>query len=110
MSVSQPIIAASSLSRRAVKTVAIPVTSTAPPGGRFVVVDGAVTAIDQNPKREGQLLAYQAPGENLIADLYVVVMDGGELRWVPVLPAVIPTDPRSGKPKDPLYDLYGLYS
>ena len=110
MSISQPIIAASSLSRRAVKTVVIPVTSTAPPSPRFAVVDGTLTVIPQLPEREGQLLACKASGENQVVDLYVVVTVDGTLTWVPVLPTVIPIDPRSGKPKDPLYDFYGLYA
>lgn len=110
MSISQPIIASPSLSRRAVKTVVIPVSSTAPPSGRITVVDGSMEYIPQTPDREGQLLAYKAPSENQVVDLYVVVLVEGVLKWVPVLPAVIPMDPRTGKAKDPLYDFYGLYA
>ena len=110
MSISQPIIAASSLSRRAVKTVVIPVSSVVPPLARQSTVNGEITVVLQNPEREGQLLAYQPPGETQIANLYAVVTVDGILTWVPVLPSVIPIDPRSGKPKDPLYDFYGLYA
>ena len=110
MSISQPIIAASSLSRRAVKTVIIPVSSTAPPNPREIVVNGKLETVSQSPEREGQLLAYKASGENQVVDLYVVVTVDGALTWVPVLPAVIPIDPRTGKAKDPLYEFYGLYA
>jgi hypothetical protein len=110
MSISQPIIATPTISRRAVKTVVIGVTSIRPPETRLITVDGAVAWISQIPEREGQLLAYQAPGETQIVDLYVVVTVDAGLQWVPVLPAVTPIDPRSGKPKDPLYDFYGLHS
>jgi hypothetical protein len=110
MSISRPIIAAPSLSRRAVKTVVIPVSSTIPPKTRITNIGGEIATISQAAEREGQLLAYQAPGENQIVDLYVVVTVDEVLVWVPVLPSVIPIDPRSGKPKDPLYDFYGLYA
>jgi hypothetical protein len=110
MSISQPIIATPTVSRRAVKTVVIGVTSTRPPGTRVTTVDGVITITDQIPEREGQLLAYQAPGETQIVDLYVVVTVNAGLQWVPVLPSVVPIDTRSGKPKDPLYDFYGLHA
>ena len=110
MSISQPIIAASSLSRGAVKTVVIPVSSTVPPADRVVAIDGVATVISQSPEREGQMIAYRASGELQLVDLYVVVDIEGVLTWVPVLPSVIPIDPRSGKMKDPLYDIYGLHA
>ncbi len=110
MSISQPIIASPSLSRRAVKTVVIPVSSIAPPSSRPTAVNGSLEFISQAPVREGQLLAHKASGENQFVDLYVVVLVKGSLKWVPVLPTVIPIDPRSGKAKDPLYDFYGLYA
>lgn len=34
----------------------------------------------------------------------------GKLSWAPVVPNTVPIDLRSGKPKDPLYNFYGLHA
>ena len=88
------------------------ITGTEPPEQRIYSLNGSPQIEEQNPEREGQMLFYQAPnaGQNVI--MYVVVdYDGqGTLRWAPVVPNTVPVDPRSGKPKDPLYDFYGLHA
>ena len=88
------------------------ITGTEPPNTRIYSLDGVLQIEEQNPEREGQMLFYQAPNSGQTVIMYVVVdYDGqGTLRWAPVVPNTIPVDPRSGKPKDPLYDFYGLHS
>lgn len=112
MTVSKPIVAAPSKSRAATRMVIGKITGTEPPGTRFYVANGGIALDAQAPEREGQMLFYQAPnsGQNVI--MYVVVdYDGqGTLQWAPVVPNTIAVDLRTGKPKDPLYDFYGLHS
>ena len=112
MTVHKPIIVAPSKTRQQVRMVIGKITATEPPNTRFYVLDGEVVAESQEAEREGQMLFYQASnsGQNVI--MYVAVdYDGqGTLQWAPVVPNTIAFDPRSGKPKDPLYDFYGLHA
>ena len=112
MTISRPIIVAPSKARQDVRMVVGQITGTAPPEPRRFVQNGLLAVLPQDPEREGQMLFYQAPdsGQNVI--MYVVVnYDGqGTLQWAPVVPNTVAIDPRSGKPKDPLYDFYGLYA
>ncbi len=88
------------------------ITGTEPPNDRVYSLNGVLQIEEQNPEREGQMLFYQAPNSGQTVVMYVVVdYDGlGTLKWAPVVPNTVPIDPRSGKPKDPLYDFYGLYA
>ena len=112
MTVSKPIIVAPSRTRQQVRMVVGKITSTEPPKTRTYSLNGVLQIEEQNPEREGQMLFYQAPNSGQTVIMYVVVdYDGqGTLRWAPVVPNTIPFDPRSGKPKDPLYDFYGLHA
>ena len=112
MTVSKPIIVAPSKSREEARMVVGKITGTAPPNKRRYNDNGTLVYENQDPEIEGQMLFYRAPnsGQNVI--MYVVVdYDGqGTLRWAPVVPNTAAVDLRTGKPKDPLYDFYGLHS
>lgn len=112
MTVSKPIIVAPSKSRQETRMVIGRITGTEPPLQRRNVINGVLVFESQDPRREGQMLFYQAPNSGQTVIMYVVVdYDGqGTLQWAPVVPNTIPIDPRSGKPKDPLYDFYGLHA
>ena len=112
MSVSNPIIAAKSRTRKNTRMVVGKITSVEPPETRVFVKDGVLQSEEQLPEIEGQMLFYRPPNSGQTVIMFVVVdYDGeGTLRWAPVVPNTVPIDFRSGKPKDPLYDFYGLHA
>lgn len=108
MSISRNIIdSGPSFSRKEVKTVAVVIAGVAPPES-FLGKDksGVFGLISQEPEREGQILVHR-DGSSLEVVIYVVVNPSGTLFWAPVSQYGEITDPRTGEPKDPLYDLYG---
>ena len=113
MSISNPIVASPTKTRRSIGMTVGRITSTIPPGIRtYVDDDGLFRAELQAAEREGQMLFYQVPGGGRQIIMYVVVNYDlqGTLKWAPVVPNTVPVDPRSGKPKDPLYNFYGLHA
>ena len=112
MTVSKPIIVAKSRTRQDTRMVIGKITSVEPPGERIYSEGGLIRTDEQLPEIEGQMLFYKPynSGGNVI--MFVVVdYDGeGTLQWAPVVPNTVPIDLRSGKPKDPLYDFYGLHA
>ena len=115
MAINSPIIAASSTVTKAeVETVIVATTSTIPPSGDLKVVDGVLVALDQEPKREGQMIVYvdQSDRLNRIALMYVVIAKPGSesLIWKKVSNWGVVTDPRTGLPKDPRTDFYSIFA
>lgn len=115
MAINSPIIAASSTVTRAeVKTVIVPTTSTIPPNGELKVVDGVLVALDQGPKREGQMIVYvdQSDPLNRIALMYVVIAEPVSefLIWKRVSNWGVVTDPRTGLPKDSRTGFYSIFA
>jgi hypothetical protein len=111
MSISNPIIVAPTKTRRSIGMTVGHITSAIPPDSRvYVDKDGLVQAETQLPEREGQMLFYQGDGGQIIMYVVVDFDQQGTLQWAPVVPNTVPIDPRSGKPKDPLYNFYGLHA
>jgi len=106
MSINSPIIAGSpAVTRGSTATVAIDITSTAPPAPDRDFVDGSVVLIPQEPRFEGQILVYKE-GDTDKVIMYVVVDSGHGygftlLSWKVVQNWGIVIDPRTGKRKDP---------
>ena len=72
-------------------------------GPPFVVGFPAVVTYD--PQWHGQMIfTYNIELDSVT--IYVAYDDGTELSWKRVNAGAVITDPRTGKPKDPYYDLY----
>jgi hypothetical protein len=107
MPINDPLIAGIKTTARAnAKTVAAKITSIPPPQDEYAVVDGVITAINQRPEREGQIIIYRN-GTDLTGTMYVVIKDSvGFLLWKPVENWGVVIDPRTGLKKDPNLSFY----
>lgn len=112
MAIEKPIIDAPAVTRGQVKTVIGVLTDTIPPAAAILSVNGKLEIITQEPDFEGQM-AFMESEDGLSVAPYIVVaiydlppLTGSSLEWRRIFSAGIITDPRTGEPKDPLYDLY----
>lgn len=110
MTTQNPIVFAdSTLSRAQAETIVAVLSSAVPPAGYFVKVDGEWGFYFQKPKHEGQIAFVEAE-DNRSVDMYVVVntdvLPAVTLEWRKVTRTGTVTDPRTGKPKDPLLNFY----
>jgi hypothetical protein len=110
MSIQNPIVSAGATSRKTkTQTTVCPVIEAdGPPNWIVVKQEEGETVIEQyNPQWKGQMMFVKKSDLQTVI-IYIVVDAGdfGDLIWVPVRPAGTITDPRTGKPKDPYYDLY----
>lgn len=110
MTIQNPIIfAGSTLSRAQVETIVAVLSSEVPPSGYYVQVDGEWGFYLQEPENEGQIAFVEAE-DNRSVDMYVVIntdsLPAVTLEWRKITRTGTVTDPRTGKPKDPLFDFY----
>ena len=106
MAIQKAIVDAPAVTRSQVQTVIGLITDVAPPGTVVRNVDGVLLMRQLTPDREGQMVFVQA-ADGLSVMLYIVVLIAGtQLQWRRVFSTGVITDPRTGQPKDPLYDLY----
>lgn len=104
MTIQNPIIdAGATVSRSEAKTVLATITDIVPPDPSFTTAGGSFTNVDQSPQREGQMLFVESPDGSYVTP-YIVIMTGSGLAWRRVFGVGVELDPRTGKPKDPLYD------
>lgn len=110
MTIQNPTIAAgSTLTRSQAETVVAVLSDAVPPNGYVVAVDGELQFYFQEAEREGQIAFVQ--DSNLTSvDMYVVVSINSILEWRKITRTGVITDPRSGEPKDPLFDFYSELS
>lgn len=112
MAIQRPILDAPAVTRGQVKTVIGLLTNAAPPETAIVAIDGTLQAVEQLPMREGQM-AFTESEDGLSVIPYIVVaipnappLNDSTLEWRRVFSAGEITDPRTGQPKDPLYNFY----
>ncbi len=116
MSIQNPILAAGpTLSRAQVETVVARLSGTLPPDAIIDVVDGSIVSISQSAVTEGEIALVESDDGRSVS-MYVVVTvmiaqsdtSAGtpDLQWRKITRTGTVTDPRSGKPKDPLFDFY----
>lgn len=91
------------LSRAEVKTVLGLISTVVPPEPTVDTSNGIIAPVDQTAQREGQMIFVESSDSSYVTP-YVVVTIGDELLWKRVFSAGVIQDPRTGKPKDPLYD------
>ena len=105
MTIQNPIIDAGPTAPRSeIKTVLGRTSYVAPPDFYNKTEGGQVVTVSQEAEREGQLI-FVVSADGLSASPYIVVkILGGVLVWRRIFTAGVTQDPRTGKPKDPLYD------
>ncbi len=99
------IAAGLTLTRSQAETVVVVLSDAVPPNGYVVVVDGQPEFYLQIAEKEGQM-AFVENSDLTGVDMYVVVNVNSTLAWRKITRSGVITDPRSGKPKDPLFDFY----
>ena len=106
MSISKPIIDSGPTQPRAeAKIVVGRISPVAPPASYLMMIDDEVATISNLPEREGQFVFVQKNGA-LSVSMYIVIQGPVELEWKRVYSSGVIQDPRTGKPKDPLYGLF----
>ena len=108
MSIQNPIIAAGpSIQKVDTGVTRCPLIEvTTPPPWTIVNLENGLLQVKSYPPQwAGQMIFTKNP-DLYTVNIYIVVDIDGELVWKPVKPIGVTTDPRTGKPKDPLYDLY----
>jgi hypothetical protein len=122
MAVQNPIVAAGpTISRAEVKTVAARLSRTVPADADLDFVDGSVVSTPQPAEIEGQMVFVEASDGRSVSMYVVVTVIKGQsdaapgteaspgtpsLEWRKITRTGTVTDPRTGKPKDPLFDFY----
>ncbi len=111
MAINSPIIdAGPTIQKVDTLTVIAPLVEVATPGSfdYFRMVDGVPDFGTVQPRWEGQLLFVKLKNVQQVT-IFVAIEDDsspGVLAWKEAETGVTYTDPRTGKAKDPLYDLY----
>ena len=106
MAINKPIIdSGPTQSRAEAKMVVGRIALVAPPEPYVAKVNGQLTGFSNDAEREGQFV-FVKPDGALSVSMYIVIQGPTELEWKRVYSAGLITDPRAGKAKDPLFDLY----
>jgi hypothetical protein len=104
MTIQTPIIdAGATVSRAEVKTVLGSISDVVPPTSFLAIENGQLVNKSQDPLREGQMVFVESSDGSYVTP-YIVVTVATELTWKRIFSAGVTQDPRTGKPKDPLYD------
>jgi hypothetical protein len=104
MTIQNPIIAAgATVSRAEARTVLGLISDVVPPESQPTIENGQLVIQSQDPLREGQMVFVESSDGSYVTP-YIVVTVATELVWKRVFSAGVTQDPRTGKPKDPLYD------
>lgn len=109
MAINNPIIDAGPTIRKVdTPFVACPIIETEgpPPLWTRVVTDGVLEAVYYDPQWQGQMIFTVPTGTTNVVIYIAVETSASFLEWKEVSTGVVYEDPRTGKEKDPTYDLY----
>lgn len=111
MTINSPIIdAGPTVGKADVRSVVCPLIEPFGPGtdSRFdtrSVVDGSSSYLTYTAQWHGQMIFTLSPDVNQVL-MYIAIEVDGDITWKEVSVGAVYEDPRTGKEKDPNYDLY----
>ena len=111
MTINSPIIDAGPTLRKVdVRSVVCPLIEPFGPGtdstfNTLTVVNGSMNYLAYTAQWHGQMIFTLAPDANRVL-MYVAIEVDGDITWKEVSVGLVYQDPRTGKKKDPNYDLY----